>query len=661
MLKTAWNAALGWANCAESLNRSAAVWELLALLYVALAAACGPLAWLIVWRLPGQWDPLATWLAPAGVAVAAIGAYFCALVGERRSAEARQALATAERVRSECYRFAAKTERYAGIEPDARAFQRRIASLEKQAIEQGILRLDFPGPPPADRREPTVQTMSREWYRTERISDRIEYLRQARAEKELLAIRFWFVVLALGLAALLLAAFLALTIVLGDQVSLKQGLAMTLAALTTAFASVVAWHGVKLCRRNILRYVAVQSDLEHVLGLDETEPALLVDLVAKTEGLLEPLWEAVQLPIDKYDPATSPGVAATEDTPQSTTTVAQQTSPEPQPSPAKQQTLAAPSASSPPTLNIGLSFTAEDRLVAQALGNVLLTLDSKIKVLMRSEFPAGARWQDQITRMLDEADILIPTSTMTMQSPSGGYTGFEIGYFFQSLRTVPKMRDFPDQDRRILMFRVFAAVPEGTGQNQDERFGERSGFEETRVDIDTTVPPASSEFEQRNERNTEVISAFLQEILRIVQGDDYGGPRPGLELPRLAVDLCRKLFDVMQAKQTESHREVERVKEERAIAEERYLERNLKDVFLVQSFSWYGLLISGRWTVYFFAACQRSARQKRLRQDVVVANFRGPVAARCRAQQSRDPGRQSRWSAAHRECHKERAHRDDQP
>jgi predicted ATPase len=590
MLKTAWNAALEWANCAQYLNRSAASWDVLAYLCVVLAAVCGPLAWLVVWRLPGEWDLSAAWLAPAGVASAAIGAYICLLIGGRRWADAQQAIATAERVRSECYRFAAKTERYAGAEPGARAFQRLIALLEKQAIDKGILRLGFPAPPPADQREPTAQNMTAEWYRTERIRDQIEYLRQARMEKEVLAIRFWGVVFVFGLATVLLgalAAFLALTIALGGHALWGESLATLLAAITTALASFVAWHEVKLCRRNIFRYAAVQSDLEHVLGLDESEPALLVDLVAKTEGLLEPLWEAVQLPIDKYDPATPPGVATTEDTPQSTTVV-QQTYPEPQPRPAQQQ---APLVSSPPTLNIGLSFTAEDRPVAQALGNVLLTLDSKIKVLMRSEFPAGARWQDQITKMLDDADILIPTSTMTMQSPSGGYTGFEIGYFFQSLRTVPKMRDFPDQDRRILMFRVFAAVPEGTGQNQDERFSERSlaGFEEIRVDIDTTVPPASSEFEQRNERNTEVISAFLQEILRIVQGHHYGGPRPGLELPRPALDLCRKLFDVMQAKQTESHREVERVKEERAIAEERYLERNLKDVFLVQSFSWYGL------------------------------------------------------------------------
>jgi predicted ATPase len=153
------------------------------------------------------------------------------------------------------------------------------------------------------------------------------------------------------------------------------------------------------------------------------------------------------------------------------------------------------------------------------------------------------------------------------------------------------MRDFPEQGRRIIVFRVIATAPVGASQNQDEGLlGESpEGFQEIRVNIDTTVPPTSREFDQQNKRNVEVIALFLRNIRRIVAADENADSRLRSQLPQVALDLCRKLFDVVQAKQTESYLEVERGREERAIAEERYLERNLKDVFTVQTFSWYGL------------------------------------------------------------------------
>ena len=67
----------------------------------------------------------------------------------------------------------------------------------------------------------------------------------------------------------------------------------------------------------------------------------------------------------------------------------------------------------------------------------------------------------------------------------------------------------------------------------------------------------------------------------------------GLPVPRdLALGLCNRLFGVIQSRQVESYRQVERVKEDRAVTEERYLTRNLKDTFVVQSFTWSGLLFA---------------------------------------------------------------------
>jgi len=588
MLRTAWNASRGWANRARVLEWLAGRWASAAALCVALAVLCGATPWLII-VLPNSypWIIGGSWLACAVAAASAAAAYFCATTAAHTRADWLQARATAESVSSECYRFA-------GDFPvaDATAFQKRVALLERQAIEKGLLRLDGPTPSSTDEREPAAD-MTKNWYKTYRILDQIKYCRQARAEDEAIAIRLWWIALASGLTAVALVASGVFFIWLFGLGAIVVGLAAAplLAAVTPAFACFVTSKRANDRRRNISRYAILQSGLEHILGLDESAPASLADLVDRTERLLATEYTTAQpqapteqtqpLP-DESAPVRPAEAATSEDGPESKTVPAQETQPElqPRPAPAQEQVPVTPSL---PTLNVGLTFTAEDQPVAEALRNVLLNLDRKIQVLMESEFPIGTRWQDKITSMLDNVDILIPTSTITMQSYSGGSTGFEIGYFFQSLRTVPKMRDFPDQDRRIIIFKVFAAAPVGGSQNQDERGKSLEGFHEIRVNIDTTVPPASQEFEQQNKRNTEVISLFLREILRIVTADEYGESRFSLELPRLALDLCRKLFDVMQAKQTESHREVERGREERAIAEERYLERNLKDVFIVQT------------------------------------------------------------------------------
>jgi hypothetical protein len=121
-----------------------------------------------------------------------------------------------------------------------------------------------------------------------------------------------------------------------------------------------------------------------------------------------------------------------------------------------------------PTLKVAFSFAAEDRPVAEALRIVLLALDRKIRVSMQPELRTGASWQDEITVLIENTDILIPISTTSKRSYSQSYSGFEIGLFFQSTRTVPGMRDFPEQGRRIIVFRVIATAPVGASQNQDE-------------------------------------------------------------------------------------------------------------------------------------------------------------------------------------------------
>src|SRR5271157_5998397 len=119
MLKMAWNAYRGWAKRARDLQAGAGRWNLAALVCIVLAAVCGA-ATSLTPAAPSPWNVLGTWLASVAAVASAVGAYLGReILGSGKEAGWIQARATAEGVKSECYRYAAKAGPYAAAPPEA--------------------------------------------------------------------------------------------------------------------------------------------------------------------------------------------------------------------------------------------------------------------------------------------------------------------------------------------------------------------------------------------------------------------------------------------------------------------------------------------------------------------------------------------------------------
>jgi SMODS and SLOG-associating 2TM effector domain 1/SMODS and SLOG-associating 2TM effector domain 3 len=284
MLRLAWNAYRGWAKRARELQAAAGRWNLLALLCVVLAAACGA-ATALVPPAPSPGSGLGFWLASAATVAAAVGAYLGReIVGSGKEAGWIQARATAEGLKSECFRYAAKAGQYAGAEAEAaKAFKQRIDDLAKGAVEKSLVPADDTVPASGDKREPVVP-LTKDWYTANRIEEQIEYYRKGRAGNEVLARRLWWVAFASGLAAVAFGA-------LGAWVEV---FAPWIGAMTTIAASIAAFGLIDRRKYLISSYAAMQASLEGIKALDQANPASLTDLVTATEDLLDSEHKAWQ-------------------------------------------------------------------------------------------------------------------------------------------------------------------------------------------------------------------------------------------------------------------------------------------------------------------------------------------------------------------------------
>jgi hypothetical protein len=113
MLRQVWNAYRGWAMLARDLQSDTRRWNLAALLFVIAAAVFGAIAS----SAPTAWS---RWVAGAAAVASAVGAYLGRqIIGSGHEASWIQARATAEGIKSECYRYAARVGAYALPDPDA--------------------------------------------------------------------------------------------------------------------------------------------------------------------------------------------------------------------------------------------------------------------------------------------------------------------------------------------------------------------------------------------------------------------------------------------------------------------------------------------------------------------------------------------------------------
>jgi membrane protein YdbS with pleckstrin-like domain len=273
MLRQAWNAYRGWAKLARDLQSQTQRWNLAALCFVIAAAVFGAIASVA----PNAWS---SWVAGAAMIASAVGAYLGRqIVGAGDEAQWIQARATAEGIKSECYRYAARAGGYAVADADAaKALAANTAAIAKQATDRGLVRADNPVPESGgDKREPPAP-MTKDWYVASRIQDQIGYYRDARARNQKAAGQLWWVAFAAGLLAVVFGA---------AGIASAPRFAPWIGAMTTVAAAIAAYGLIDRRKYLIASYAAMQSKLEEILGLDAAAPMSLADLVTTTEDLLD--------------------------------------------------------------------------------------------------------------------------------------------------------------------------------------------------------------------------------------------------------------------------------------------------------------------------------------------------------------------------------------
>ena len=271
MLRQAWNAYRGWAKAAGDLQRATQRWNLAAIACVIAAAALGALASV-------AHDPWSRAAAIVAAIASAVGAYLGKqFVSSGDEAGWIQARATAEGIKSECYRFAARAGAYAVSDADAaKALAANAAAIAKQATDKGLVRGDNDVPDSGDKREPPAP-MTADWYKSARIQDQIDWYRDARARQQAAANQLWWIAFAAGLAA----------VVFGALGVWAQQFAPWIGAMTTIAAAIAAYGLIDRRKYLVASYAAMQSRLEEILGLDAAAPMRVADLVAATEDLLD--------------------------------------------------------------------------------------------------------------------------------------------------------------------------------------------------------------------------------------------------------------------------------------------------------------------------------------------------------------------------------------
>ena len=271
MLRQAWNGYRGWAKTARDLQSQTERWNLAALILLIAAAAFGALS-------AATADPWSSGISLAAMVASAAGAYLGRqIVGSGEEESWIQARAAAEGIKSECYRYAAQAGDYAVVEADAaKALASRTAGIAKQATDKNLVRSDNPVPDSGDKREPPV-SMTKDWYKSGRIEDQIQYYRDARNRNQKAANQLWWIAFGAGFLA----------VVFGALGAYAQRFAPWIGAMTTIAAAVAAYGLIDRRKYLIASYAAMQARLEEILGLDAADPMSLPDLVTRTEDLLD--------------------------------------------------------------------------------------------------------------------------------------------------------------------------------------------------------------------------------------------------------------------------------------------------------------------------------------------------------------------------------------
>jgi hypothetical protein len=288
MIEQAWNEYRGWAKRARSLQANKDRWNFWALVALVatgvLGAASGfvasdPIAW------PPGWlshDQFATALACAAAVASALSLY----VGRQALAVGAEAgwlraRATAEAIKSECFRFAGSVGDYApdkASDADATTvFIERRKTVAARAAGDSLTSDDDPVGASGDERRPS-RPMPDKWYLTNRIDEQIKFYKhgQQTNESAYQRLQLWSFV-----AGAVVAAVSAVAAVYGARFAAWIG------ALTTFGAAVSAYGLAERQKYLAASYSAMKANLERLKERYGVGDVTLQSLVATAEDLME--------------------------------------------------------------------------------------------------------------------------------------------------------------------------------------------------------------------------------------------------------------------------------------------------------------------------------------------------------------------------------------
>jgi cation transporter-like permease len=273
MVEEAWNEYRGWAKRARTLQSSARRWSRTAFACSALAAIFGAAA-----AQATGGSVLGKALAFAAAVVAAvtpvIGREIMSTGSETRWIRAR---ATAEAIKSECFRFAAQLGDYAGSAAKS-AFVARRNTLAEPAERAGLTPLGDPIPKGGDARCPPVP-LSAQWYMENRLDEQMRYYAKSQTENEQAAAQLRTISFGSAIVAAILG-------VAGSTFG-QERFTPWIGVMTTITVAVMAYG--LLDRRQYLAatYGAMATRLSRVKETFSGATVDLAALVTTTEDLLQ--------------------------------------------------------------------------------------------------------------------------------------------------------------------------------------------------------------------------------------------------------------------------------------------------------------------------------------------------------------------------------------
>jgi hypothetical protein len=196
-IDAAWDEYRGWSARARELQSSAQRWNRAALISAAAAAVLGAAATQTAGD-PALGKTLSLLAAMAAALTPILGKEILSLGSETKWIRAR---ATAEAIKSECFRFAARTGDYA--KPDAEdVFIARRNELALNAAKEGLTQKSAPAGAMGDKRRPPGE-IDAAWYIPSRIDDQIAYYSSKQGENERTAKRLRYLAFGSSAAAAL--------------------------------------------------------------------------------------------------------------------------------------------------------------------------------------------------------------------------------------------------------------------------------------------------------------------------------------------------------------------------------------------------------------------------------------------------------------------------